>query len=173
MHAVVPLLFLAVIATSAHAALDVPKRKSGLWEIRTERIGGPPQAPATPGPMLMCIDEKTDDLSRQIGESAAKEMCSKTDLRRDGDRLVADSVCKFGATTATTQTVMSGRFDAAYDADVRTRYEPPLMGMSESRAVIKARWLGPCKPGQRPGDMVLPDGMTINVFDAEKSRPSK
>ncbi len=171
-----PCLALACLAAAAvalpAAAVDLPKRKSGLWEMTTTREGGT-KPPASAGAIQMCIDEKSDDMSRQMGETASKEMCSRRDMRREGDRIVTDSVCKLGETTATTHSVISGRFDQNYDVDVRTRFDPPMMGMSESHTVIKARWLGPCAAGQRPGDVVMPNGMKMNIFDAEKSAPRK
>jgi hypothetical protein len=33
---------------------------------------------------------------------------------------------------------------------------------------INAKWLGPCKPGQKPGDIVMPGGMKINPQDYQK-----
>lgn len=170
MTAFVSAVVAAVLAMPAHA-LDLPKRKSGLWEITTSREGAPKTAMG--GPMQMCIDEKSDDLSRQLGESTSRDMCAKRDMRMEGGRIVADSVCKFADTTATSHSVISGRFDNAYDVEINTIYDPPLMGMKTSRTTIKARWTGPCKAGQRPGDMVLPNGMTINVFDAEKAGTGK
>lgn len=152
-------------ASFAVTAADLPKRKSGLWEITTTA-----QGQQTP-PMQMCIDEKLDDLSREMAQGDVK--CSKQDVRREGDRYVVDSVCKIGESTATTRMVMTGKFDTAYDMDIHAKYSPPMMGMSEGRSTIKARWLGACKTGQRPGDMVMPGGMTINVYDAGKTAPRK
>jgi hypothetical protein len=31
--------------------------------------------------------------------------------------------------------------------------------------VITATWLGPCKAGQRGGDMIMSNGMKINMMD--------
>jgi hypothetical protein len=164
-------LVLAVVAVPSQA-VDLPKRKSGLWEMNSIREGAPKDRPGM-GPVQMCIDEKTDDLSRQMGESASKDMCSKRDLRREGDRIVSDSVCKFGETTATSHSVISGRFDSIYEVDVRTRFDPPMMGMTESHTTIKARWVGPCAAGQRPGDVIMPNGMKMNMFDAESAAKKK
>ena len=169
-NAVVVLVALAAPLVSA-AMIDLPKRKSGLWDMTMSREGGTPGP--QPGKMQMCIDEKVDDLTKQIGQSAAREMCSKTDFRREGDRIVSDSICKFNQSTVTTHMVLTGKFDSEYQADMQTRFDPPMMGMAQSHTVIKGRWVGPCKPGQRPGDMVLPNGMTINVLDAEKGAPIK
>ena len=146
---------LAVIPTYA---AELPKRKSGSWEISTSQAGGPP------GPVAqMCIDATTDDFARQLAAGALE--CSKQDLRREGDRYVSDSVCKIGESVATSRIVISGDFETAYRADIEAKYAPPLMGMSEGRTTVSARWLGPCKPGQRAGDVTMPNGTVINVQD--------
>jgi hypothetical protein len=33
---------------------------------------------------------------------------------------------------------------------------------------IDAKWLGPCKEGQKAGDIVMPGGLKFNVKDMEK-----
>jgi hypothetical protein len=163
---VVALATAALVAASlAVNAADLPKRKSGLWEITSTTQG------QTTPPMQMCIDEKVDDLSRDMAQGEVK--CSKQDLKRDGDRFVIDSVCKFGETTSTSHIVVTGKMDSAYQMDIQSKYSPPMMGMAEMRSTMKARWLGACKAGQRPGDMVMPGGMTINAYDAGKAPPRK
>jgi hypothetical protein len=32
---------------------------------------------------------------------------------------------------------------------------------------ITAKWLGPCEAGQKPGDLILPGGMKINLRDMQ------
>jgi hypothetical protein len=98
----------------------------------------------------------------------SKDMCSKSNIRREGGAIVTDSVCKFGTTTATTHSVITGQFDSAYKVETRSTYDPPMAGMKEGSAVIHARWVGPCKPDQKPGDMILPSGVKINVNDRPK-----
>jgi hypothetical protein len=39
------------------------------------------------------------------------------------------------------------------------------MGQSHTKMVMRARNVGPCKPAQRPGDLVLPNGQTMNMHD--------
>ena len=61
----------------------------------------------------------------------------------------------------------------AHGPATEAQNEPALMGMREGRATVTARWLGPCKPGQRAGDMTLPGGVTINILEAQKGAPGK
>lgn len=156
----------ALLAAGIAQGVDLPKRRSGIWEVTTGPAGGP----AGPSAQL-CIDEKTDDLAKQL--AAGSIFCSKMDVRREGDRYVADSVCRIGDSTATSRTVFSGSFQTGYTADIQAKYNPPLMGMSEGYSTITARWLGPCKAGMRPGDLILPNGSTINVFDTPARAPGK
>ena len=149
----------ALLLTAAlpAAAEDAPKRKSGLWEMKTAMEGVPGAMPA----MQQCVDEKSDDITREQAEASSRKMCSKNDIKRDGERMVMHSVCTMNKVTATTDATFTGRFDSGYKAAIHTTYDPPLMGRKESRMTIEAKWLGPCKPGQKPGDVMI-NGMSFN-----------
>ena len=162
------LAWIAVLATLGVCiqaqAFDFPKRKSGLWEIETSSGAHPGAAQKA----QMCIDQKTDDALNQMGTGMSEDMCSKSNIRREGGAIVTDSVCKFGTTTATTHSVVTGQFDSAYKVETRSTYDPPMAGMKEGSAVIHARWVGPCKPDQKPGDMILPSGVKVNDRPKQK-----
>lgn len=156
-----PLATLALGATLLQAAAgaqaaDMPKRKPGLWQIETTMA-----ATSGIGPIKQCIDEKTDNFYQQLGEQR-RDKCTESEIRNTGDKIVVHSVCKFGNSTATTDATFSGRFDSEYRGDIRVKYNPPMHGMSESAMTVAAKWLGPCSAGQKPGDMILPNGMKIN-----------
>ncbi len=160
------LLFIALFVMSGPAlgaSSDVSKRKSGLWEIKMSN-------PKVKGAQAMqqCIDEKTDDLMKNKMAGTEKQSCSKNEMRREADKLVAESTCKFDGSTAKTRAVFTGQFDSAYKADIKTAYEPPFHGMRESSAVIEAKWLGACKPGQKPGDISIPGMPSINMNEMRK-----
>ena len=40
-----------------------------------------------------------------------------------------------------------------------------MSGQKEMSAIIDARWLGPCKADQKPGDVILGNGARINILD--------
>ena len=147
----------ATVAGGALAA-DTPKRKTGLWEINTQMDGMPSM-----GAMQQCIDQKTDDLMQQHAKKE-KPDCGVMDVKLQGNKVTMHSVCKFDGTTATTDAVFVGAFDSAYKGDMKTRFNPPLHGVSESKMTMEAKWVGPCKAGQKPGDMIMPNmkGMNMN-----------
>src|SRR5260370_8738632 len=115
------LLVLFAANTAAAASFDAPKRKSGLWELKIS-------SGQTKGShaMQQCIDEKTDDLmKKEMGENQ-KTQCSKNEMRKEGDKIVAESVCKLENSTAKTRAVFTGTFDSTYKAAINTTYEPRL-----------------------------------------------
>ena len=151
----------ACLAGSALAA-DMPKRKSGLWEISTRMEGMPSM-----GPMQQCIDQNTDDLMQQQSKKN-KPDCSVMEIKPQGNKVTIHSICKLEGTTATTDAVFIGTFDVAYKGDIFNRFNPPLHGMSESKMSFDAKWLGACKPGQKPGDVVMPNMNTVNMNEMMK-----
>ena len=36
---------------------------------------------------------------------------------------------------------------------------------------LAATWVGPCAAGQRPGDMIMGNGMTVNILDMKRGIP--
>lgn len=157
------LLGLAAASLAGGAlAADTPKRKSGLWEINSQMDGMPSM-----GAMQQCIDQKTDDLMQQQAKKQ-KPDCSVMDVKPQGNKVTMHSVCKFEGTTATTDAVFVGAFDSAYKGDMKTRYNPPMHGVSEAKMTMEAKWLGPCKPGQKPGDVIMPNMKGMNMNDMMK-----
>jgi hypothetical protein len=166
------LFFLALgVCTAAQAlAVEMPPRKPGLWEMRMSMDGVkmPPQL------AQHCIDAETDKLMNDVGNGMQKEMCQKHDTSKSGDTLIVDSVCNIGGMSMTTRVEVSGDFNSAYIVKVHSRREdnpdtekkpsgPPEMNMT-----IAAKWTGECKKGQKPGDMIMPGGVTINVREMQK-----
>ena len=159
-------LTLAIAVPATAIAVDLPRRKSGLWEISTATQQGQPMS------AQMCVDQKTDDLTRQLAGIGVT--CSKQNVRRESaTRYVIDSVCQFGESTATSRAVFTGSFESRYDVDITAKYAPPMMGISEGRSTISARWMSACKPGQRPGDVVLPNGITMYVLQPQGQVPKR
>ena len=58
------LISLFISSAWADTPQDMPKRKSGLWELSMKMDAGP-----APMRMTQCVDEKSDDLMQQQGEA--------------------------------------------------------------------------------------------------------
>jgi hypothetical protein len=157
----------ATILPAPAAQQDAPRRKPGLWQQSVTTSG----APIPPQSMSMCTDEKTDDLvSARAGES---QNCERQSVRREGDAYVVDAVCRSGTTTIRTQGRFSGDFASRYSGELRSTFDPPMHGMKEMTQRIDARWVGPCKPGQKPGDVMLEGGAGMNMNEMMHANPRK
>ena len=140
-------------------AQDIIQRKPGLWRITMNMGGASAGMPA----MSMCIDSKTDSSMQQMAENGAKPDCSRNDIKRAGNQMIMDSVCKMGDSVSTSHGVMTFTGDTAYHMDMTTRFNPPMAGQAEHKMSQDAAWTGPCPAGVAPGDMVLPNGMKMNM----------
>ena len=153
------LLILAAIIAGEAGAADVPKRKSGLWEMNTQMSGMPAGMPNR-GPMQMCVDQASDNVMQE--RSKEKSNCSVMEVNRGVGKVTIHSVCKFEDTTTTSDAVITGDFDSNYKNDMTIKYTPPRDGMGTMKITQEARWLGPCKAGQKPGDIMMPGMPAMN-----------
>src|SRR3984957_20979426 len=146
-------------ATTAVLAVDLPTRKPGLWEVTLNMAGGkmPPRL------MKFCTDAETDAALYKLGMNAAQGICSRNDIQRSGNVVTMDSECKLGDTKMTSRAVMTFAGDSAYHTDIQSHFDPPIMGRSESSMTQEAKWAGACPADMRPGDMVAPNGMKMNL----------
>jgi hypothetical protein len=142
-----------LIVTAIDAAAETPpRRKSGLWEIKTtvSNTSGSFSAQT-------CIDQNSDALWTEGTKPDDQMACSKNTIYKEGSNWISESICKVESSTATTRAVFTGSFESSYHVESKSTYSPPLMGMTEGTMVMDAKWLGPCKPGQTPGDIVVPE----------------
>ena len=157
---------LALLALPAVvSAQDMPRRKSGLWETTMENSA----AKGTPGgkmTMTQCVDAAKDDVANQAAQQMGRDnKCSTGKVSQTPGRVSFDSTCEFAGTKMSSSTVIAGDFNSAYKMEIKAKYNPPMMGMSESTTTMDAKFIGACKPGMRPGDVTMPGGMTMNVYD--------
>ena len=159
-------LLIGVMAPLPTLAQDLPKRKPGLWQHNMTTIG----APVPPTSVTMCTDERMD---KMLADRSANERCSQQTARRDGDAVVVEAVCTQQNTTVRTKGRFTGDFNSSYTGEMHSTFDPPMHGMKESRQKIEARWLGPCKPGQKPGDVQVQGAPGMNVQEMMKGMDPK
>src|SRR5665647_414539 len=163
----------AAVFTAAPAfALDMPARKPGLWQINMEFVGR--KLPAQV--IKQCIDAASGKIMNSHFGGSAQEACSKQDVTKTANGMTVDSGCKFGEATTTSHAVVTGSFDSAYNIDVTSTRAggPPMPGVAASGAThmtVEGKWVGLCAAGQKPGDVIMSNGMTMNVLDIQKMRP--
>jgi hypothetical protein len=153
----------ALLGAPAARADEMPLRKPGLWEMKIVKTGS-----VLPETMQHCTDETTDKQMSTAFSPVAKETCSKRDIAKTATGYVSDSVCSVGGATMTSHADVTGDFNSAYTVKSTAHSDKGPGGVHDVTSTIEAKWLGPCKPDQKPGDIVMPGGFKMNIKDAEK-----
>ena len=156
---------LALLPAIAVCADDMPLRKPGLWEMKIAKTGSVlPEMT-----MQHCTDETTDKQMSTAFSPVAKEACSKRDIAKTATGYVSDSVCSVGGVTMSSHSDVTGDFNSAYTIKSTAHSDKGPTGVPRDiTTTIEAKWLGACKPDQKPGDIVMPGGFKMNIKDAEK-----
>jgi Protein of unknown function (DUF3617) len=156
-------LLVALPANDARA-VDLPTRKAGLWELKMVRVG----SPIPNMTMQHCTDETTDKEMGAAFSPMSKEVCSKQDTQKTATGYVTDSVCGVAGTSITSHAEIIGDFNSGYTVKTTSHSEGGPTGPRDTTMTVEAKWLGACKADQKPGDIMMPGGMKMNVKDMEK-----
>jgi hypothetical protein len=155
---------LALAAAPEARAVDLPVRKAGLWEMKIVRSGSPMPEMT----MQHCTDETTDKEMSTAFSPMAKDMCSRQDIQKTATGYVSDSVCGVAGMTVTSHAEITGDFNSAYTVKSTAHSERGPAGAHDTTSTIEAKWLGACKADQKPGDIMMPGGMKMNIKDMDK-----
>jgi hypothetical protein len=160
------LCLLAVVVSGRASADDLPIRKAGLWEIKMVKTGS--QMPDMT--MQHCTDESTDRQMNNMASPMAQQMCSKQDIQKTATGYVTDSVCNVAGVSIASHSEIAGDFNSAYSVTTTSHSDAgSKSGPHDNVIKIEAKWVGACKPDQKPGDIVMPGGgFKLNVKDMDK-----
>jgi len=162
MRLVRAIAIVGVIGAVPALAAELPSRKPGLWEMKMEF-----ENRSTPAQtMRQCIDASTDQMMQSNVGPSGQNACSKRDVQRSAGTITIDSVCTVGGKTTSSHAVITGSFDSAYTMTVTSDSASAPGG--KSRMTMAAKWLGPCTGDQKPGDMIMGNGMKMNILDMQK-----
>jgi Protein of unknown function (DUF3617) len=158
---------LVLAGTLPALTAELPSRKAGLWEVKTtfENRTGAGLA------VQQCIDAATDQLMQSSAGPLAQAACSKRDIQMSGNTVTIDSVCSLGGKTATSHAVITGSFDSAYTMTVTS--ESDALPGGKMTMTMAAKWLGPCTADQKPGDIIMGNGIKVNILEMRKRVPSQ
>jgi len=147
-----------LFAAQAEAA-DAPARKAGLWEVKTA-IEGQGRAVT----VQQCIDAATDQMLQSSAGPFSAPLCAEREVKKSDTGVTIDSRCSFNGKAASAHAVITGSFDSAYTMTVTAEGGelPPVKMTSEGK------WLGVCASGQQPGDVIMANGVKVNIPELQK-----
>jgi hypothetical protein len=152
------LLVYAVPALSA----ELPSRKPGLWEVRTsiENVDAPVRV------IRQCIDAATDQMLQSIAGPFNPASCPERNVQSSANSTTIDFKCTVGGKPATAHSLITGSLDSAYTMTVTSESDKSAGG--SMTMTLEGKWLGACAADQKPGDIVLSNGVKINVPELQK-----
>ena len=158
------LALLVLLPAISAQAVELPTRKAGLWEMKMVRTGG-----SVPDMTMQHCTDATTDKQMSTSFSPGKETCAKQDIQKTATGYISDSVCSVASMTITSHAEITGDFNSAYTVKSTSRTEGGPSGMPrDSTTTVEAKWLGACKSDQKPGDIVMPGGMKMNILELDK-----
>ena len=159
------LSLLTLAPASGARADELPIRKAGLWEMKVMRTG----SPMPDMTMQQCTDETTDKEMSTAFAPMSKDICSKKDIQKTTTGYVSDSVCGLAGVSIASHSDIVGDFNSAYTVKTVSHTDNgPAAVKGNHDTTIEAKWLGVCKADQKPGDIVMPGGLKINLHDMDK-----
>lgn len=140
---------------SGVCADELPQRKAGAWTVTIDSNG----ATAT---SEQCIDAVTDKKMQEMGQGMMGGKCSKNEVKKTGSGYSINSTCTFGGSTMVSKADFKGDFTLSYEGTITAKFDPPFLGQSGSTTTMKAKFMGPCPAGKKPGDITT-EGFTMNI----------
>jgi hypothetical protein len=155
---------LALLPAADALAVELPVRKAGLWEMKMVRTGS-----SVPDMTMQHCTDATTDKQMSTSFSPGKETCAKQDIQKTAAGFVSDTVCSVAGMTITSHAEITGDFNSAYTVKSTSHSEGgPANITRDSTTTVEAKWVGACKADQKPGDIVMPGGMKMNILELDK-----
>jgi Protein of unknown function (DUF3617) len=152
-------LGLTLLVAAPSSAADLPSRKPGLWEVKTT-IEGQGRAVT----VQQCIDAATDQMLQSSTGPFAASACAKREVRKSDAGAIIDSHCSLNGKAAEAHADIAGSFDSSYSMTVTAEGgDLPAVKMT-----MDGKWLGVCAANQKPGDVVMANGVKVNLPDLQK-----
>lgn len=163
MRAVAIAVAASVLGAVPACADELPQRKPGLWESKSTSVEGETSA-------KQCVGAGTD---RAMVGGMAGAACSKMEVTKTGTGYAVATECAIGQIKAVGSSLVTGDFQTSVRTEGTTKLTgmPGQAGMVERKLVVEARRVGDCGPGQKPGDIIMPDGKVISMPGAAGAKP--
>ena len=142
---------------------SLPVRKPGLWEVT---IRGAGDSMMRQQKVQQCTSEEAESIML-LSVVPGQEHCHDVAVKKSGKGHEIRTTCYVHDNRVEAAVELSGDLQAAYRGVFEVKYSKPVR-FNPGRTEFEGRWLGACKAGQRAGDMLLPNGATVNVVDDRK-----
>lgn len=153
-------------ATSPASSATPPRRKPGLW-VQTMSSDGMTQE------TKICLDEAVEQKMTLWGQQMGQQVCAKNAITPTTGGWKVESECDFGeAGRNVTSGTVTGDFNSRYVIKLTTTTTGAKMVQANGTHAMEmsAEWKGACPADMKPGDMMLPGGMKMNIANLPGSK---
>ncbi len=148
-------------------ASDLPLRKAGLWELRTETSEGNGTQTQQ---LTMCIGEQMERETVRTSGMENRANCAKYDVEKVGDKTIVDARCVYDDRKVVTRTELEGDFTTSFRAKVTSSTDgtaPKHRGghpVNVRRTIHQeGKYLGESCGNLKAGEAKTTDGRTVTV----------
>jgi hypothetical protein len=146
----------ALVPAIGSAQGPMPHRKPGMWQTTINMPGMPGGGIST----SMCTDAATEArYSALAPQQNPGSQCSKMTVHSVPGGWDTEGECVMRGKTSHFKASARGDMSSAYGMDVSMQEE----GRPAQTMHMDAKWTGPCPAGRKPGDMVMPGGVVMNM----------
>jgi len=146
-------------ASRASTPSNPPKRKAGLW---TQTVSTKGMTQTT----RLCLDTATEARLTVWGQPSGKGLCARSEITPTVGGWSFTRECEMGeAGKVSTTGQVTGDFNWKYVIKATWVTTGSTMAQANGTHVMEmtGTWEGPCPAAMKPGDMTLPDGVTLNI----------
>ena len=151
-------VFALLLIADAKAA-DLPARKPGLWEVKTTI-----EDHGRGGTVQQCIDAATDQMLQSSAGPFSAPACPEREGKKSDNGMTIDSRCNFNGKPASAHADITGSFDSTYTMTVTAEGAD----LPHTKMTSEGKWLGACAADQQPGDVVMANGVKVNIPELQK-----
>lgn len=143
----------------ATAPAGPPRRKPGLW-VQTINASGMTQE------TKICLDDAVEKKMTLWGQGMSQEACARNEITPTAGGWKVESECDFGeAGKSVTSGTVTGDFSSKYVMKMTSTTTGAKMPQANGTQTMEmtGAWQGACPADMKPGDMLLPGGMKMNI----------
>jgi hypothetical protein len=158
----IALMSILLLCVAPASAADELSRKPGLWEVKTsiDNANAPVRV------VRQCIDAETDQMLQSVAGPFNPAACERGDVQHAADTTTIDFKCTVAGKPATAHSVVTDSLDSAYTMTVTAQSDAIANG--KMVMTMDGKWLGACAADQKPGDVILSNGVKINILEIQK-----
>jgi hypothetical protein len=146
-------------ANAPAGPITPPKRKPGLW-VQTISTTGMSQE------TKLCLDEATEARLTLWGQAAGQNACARNQITPVAGGWKVDAECDLGdAGKSVTSGTITGDFNSRYVMKMTSTTTGSKIAQANvtQEMEVTGAWQGACPADMKPGDMLLPGGMKMNL----------